>query len=58
LGITYKVMEKNGYVMGPYGVELKQGRNKSISDRANKIFSNILVEAYSIDCFIPFVAKI
>jgi hypothetical protein len=40
-------MEKNGYVLGPYGVELKKGWVKSISDRADKIFSNTLVEAYS-----------
>jgi uncharacterized membrane protein len=46
--VTYKVMEKNGYVLGPYGVELKQGWIKSTSDRADKIFSNTLVEAYSI----------
>jgi hypothetical protein len=45
---TYKVMEKNGYVLGPYGVELKQGWVKSISDRADKIYSSTLVEAYSI----------
>jgi hypothetical protein len=45
---TYKVMEKNGYVLGSYGVELKQGWVKSISERADKIFSNIFVEAYSI----------
>jgi hypothetical protein len=41
-------MEKNGYVLGPYGVELKKGWVKSILDRANKVFSNTLVEAYSI----------
>jgi len=46
--VTYNVMEKNGYVLGPYGVELKQGWIKSISDRADKIFSNALVKAYSI----------
>lgn len=45
---TYKTMEKNGYVLGPYGVELKQGWTKNISDRANKIFSNTFTEAYSI----------
>jgi hypothetical protein len=45
---TYKVMEKNGYVLGPYGIELKKGWVKSISERADKIFSNIFVEAYSI----------
>jgi hypothetical protein len=41
-------MGKNGYVLGPYGVELKQGWIRSLSDRADKIFSNTLVEAYSI----------
>ena len=46
--VTYKVMERNGYVLGPYGVELKQGWIKNISDRAGKIFSNIFVETYSI----------
>jgi len=32
-------MGKNGYVLGPYGVELKQGWINSISDRADKVFS-------------------
>jgi hypothetical protein len=41
-------MEKNGYLLGPYGVELKQGWVKSFSDRADKIFSSIPVEAYSV----------
>ena len=45
---TYKTMKKNGYVLGPNGVELMQGWIKSISDRADKIFSNIFVEAYSV----------
>jgi hypothetical protein len=35
-------------VLGPYGIELKKGWVKSISERADKIFSNILVEAYSV----------
>jgi hypothetical protein len=45
---TYKVMEKNVYVLGTYGVGLKQGWIKSISGRADKIFSSILVEVYSV----------
>ena len=41
-------MGKNGYVLGPYGVELKQGRIKSISDRVDKVFSNVFTEAYNV----------
>jgi len=46
--VTYRVMGKNGYVLGPYGVELKQGWVKSISDRADKVFSNVFTEAYNV----------
>jgi hypothetical protein len=46
--VTYRVMGKNGYVLGPYGVELKQGWIKSISDRADKVFSNVFTEAYNV----------
>jgi len=46
--VTYRVMEKNGYVLGPYSVELKQGWINSISDRASKVFLNVLTEAYNV----------
>ena len=44
--IIYRVMEKNGYVLGLYGVKLRDHWAGNIVERADKIFSNILTEAY------------
>lgn len=44
--VTYETMEKNGYVLGPYGVELKQDWIQNIQDRADRIFSNNFTDTY------------
>jgi hypothetical protein len=43
---VYKVMEKNGYVLGPYGVELRDSWRRDIVDKTDKVFTNLMVEAY------------
>jgi hypothetical protein len=39
-------MEKNGYVLGPYGVELRDSWRRDIVDKTDKVFTNLMVEAY------------
>ncbi len=38
--VTYKTMEKNGYVLGPYGAELPANWSKNLY-RINKVFSTL-----------------